>query len=291
MTDTLPWNLGDPALNTWILSWESHALMHDPAGFFDGNIFHPFGSAILYSEMMLPLVPAFAVVRSLGGSAVFAHNLLILLLSLLCLVTTYLLGRRLVGHRRVAVLAAFVFSFSGYVFEHMSHLQLLTLGSFPLAFLLLFVALERQRVRDGVLLGVATFALATACLYYGAIWGLCLLAVLAVELVRQHGRPGTAWWRTMGAAALTAGALLVPLVLVYLRFQSSSGFQRPLVSAFGLKLRDLVAPAPGTWLYDGLYRQAGASRGGARGARVLPRVRGAGSGVVGLAAALMHWRR
>src|SRR5688572_20863368 len=37
MTGTLPWNLGDPALNTWILSWESHALLHDVGGFFEGN--------------------------------------------------------------------------------------------------------------------------------------------------------------------------------------------------------------------------------------------------------------
>lgn len=256
MTGTLPWNLGDPALNTWILSWESHALLHDVGGFFDGNIFYPFGSSILYSEMMLPLVPVFATVLALGGSAVFAHNLIVILLSILCLVTTYLLARRLIGHRGVAVLAAFVFSFSGYVFEHMSHLQLLTLGSFPLAFLLLFVALETQRIRDGVLLGLATFALATACLYYGAIWALCLVSVLAVELVRRRGHPGAAWWRTVGAAALTAGVLLIPLALVYLQFQSTAGFQRPMVAAYGLKLRDLVAPAPGTWLYQSLYERA-----------------------------------
>ena len=158
-------------------------------GFFEGNIFHPFGEAIKYSEMMLPLVPLFGLVDALSGNPILAHNLTILGLSLLCLISTYRLALRLVGGM-ASIVAAVSFTFSGYVFMHQSHLQLLTLGFFPLAFLALFRLLERQRVRDGVWLGVCSALLTTASFYYGAIWFVCLGVVLLVDVFRLRW-PGT----------------------------------------------------------------------------------------------------
>jgi hypothetical protein len=256
VSSTLPWNLGDPALNTWIVSWQNHALWHDAGHYFNGNMFYPFGDSLLYSELILPLVPVFSVVIAMGGSPIVAHNVGILLLALLCLTTTYLLAHRLLARRDVAVLSALMFSFSGYVFMHVGHLQLLTLGFFPLALLVLFVTLERPTIVHGVLLGLATFALTTGCLYYGAIWGLSLVAVLATELIRQRARPGRPWWTSLGAAALIAGFLLAPIALAYMRFQHRVGFRRPLVPSYGLNPRDLITPAAGTWLYRGLLERA-----------------------------------
>lgn len=256
LTSTLPWNLGDSSLNTWILGWESHALINEPQNFFDGNIYYPYGRAITYSEMILPAVPVFGLVFGLSDNAVLAHNVVILALAVFSLIATYLLARRLVGSN-VAVIAALGFTFSGYVFMHMGHIQLLTIGFFPLALLALFRALERQRVTDGVYLGISTALLTTACLYYGSIWLLSLPFVVLVDLSRRR-RPPHGWWAAMGTAALVSGALIGPFAYAYAKFQKEVGSSRIATESDGLKLLDMVTPAPGSLLYQGLNESTSA---------------------------------
>jgi hypothetical protein len=253
--DTLPGNLGDPALNTWVLSWESHALVNEPTNFFNGNIFHPYGEAIKYSEMMLPVVPLFGLVFAISGSAVLAHNLAIIGLIVFCLIATYLLARRWVGPV-FAVVAAVSFSFSGYVFMHQGHLQLLTLGFFPLSFLALFRALEKRRIKDGLWLGICTALLTTGSLYYGAIWCVCLFVVVLVDLVRLK-RPNRQWWYTIGTASAVTAVLVGPIAFVYTEFSNRIPFGRE-VGGLGLNVIDFLTPAPGSLLYGGLVQWAAA---------------------------------
>jgi len=249
LASTLPGDLGDPTLNTWILSWEAHALISEPSQFFEGNMFHPYGEAIKYSETMLPLVPFFAVIFLLSGEPVLAHNLVLLGLAVFCFVNTYLLAKRLAGPW-TAVVAAVSFTFSGYVFMHKSHLQLMTLGFFPLAFLSLFNALDRRRTSDGVLLGLCTALLTTAAVYYGAVWFVCLGVVIVVDLVRIR-RPGRDWWRTLAAAAAVVILLVGPLAYLYASFHSRVPFHRD-VDGLGLNPIDFLTPGPGSLVYAGL---------------------------------------
>lgn len=253
LTTTLPWNLGDPALNTWILSWEWQALTSRPLELFQGNIFHPYGDAIKNSETMLPLVPVFGVIEWASGSSIVAHNVLILILAGFSVLTTYLLGRRVVGPLEAGV-AAVAFSFSGYVFMHQSQLQLLTLGFFPLAFLLLLRALERQELRDGIWLGVSSALLTTASLYYGSIWFLCLLTVVLADLIRRR-RPPRSWWRTLAVAGGVIAATVGPIAYVYARFQSEGQLFRE-VGGLGLNPIDFLTPSPTTLVYPALFEWA-----------------------------------
>lgn len=167
LTTTFPWNLGDPALGTWILAWEWHSLLNEPSRFFDGNVFLPYGEALKYSDLILPAMPFFALVSTLSQSVIVAHDATILALSLFCVIATYLLARRLIRGPDVVITVA-AFSFSGYVFIHQSHLQLLTLGFFPLAFLTLLRTLDERRIREGVWLGLSSGLLALASFYYAS---------------------------------------------------------------------------------------------------------------------------
>jgi hypothetical protein len=255
LSSTLPGNLGDPALTTWILSWEWHAITTEPTRFFNGNILHPFGEAIKYSDTMLPLVPFYGTISALTGSPLLAHNLTLLGLSLFCLTTTYLLAERLIG-RSVAWVAAISFSFSGFVFMHQTHLPLLTLGLFPLAFLWLFRALERQRASDGVMLGIVSALLATGSLYFGAAWFVCMFTVAIGDLASLR-KPNRAWWLTMGSAALVALSLLGPIAYIYSEFQR----RVPIVRDMNFNVLspiDFVTPAPRSFLYEPLYNWANA---------------------------------
>jgi hypothetical protein len=252
VTATLP-DLGDPALNSWILSWETHALVDEPTNFFEGNIFYPDTEAIKYSEIMLPIVPLFGITAALSGNPVLAYNVATLGLALFCLGTTYFLAKRMVGGL-CAVVAALSFSFSGYVFMHQGHVQLLTLGFFPLAFLTLFRALDRRRLRDGVWLGVASALLTLGSFYYGAIWFLCLFVLVGVDLIRSR-QPDRGWWYTLTTALAVIAVTVGPIAAVYAEFNSRVPFDRE-VGGLGLNAIDFLTPAPGSFLYEGLLNWA-----------------------------------
>lgn len=249
LATTLPHNLGDPALVTWILSWQTHAVLNDPQAWFDGNIFHPHGQALGYSELLLPLVPPFGLVLSITGNPLLAHNLVLLGLLLGSLLATHLLARRLGMGHVASFLAAFAFTFGAYTFAHASHLQLLTFGSFPLGLLALHSLYRHRRRRDGVLVGVVSAGLVTACLYYGVIWVvyLAVAAALYSAAVLLRRRPGQLV--PLAVAAITTAVLLAPVGLLLLGFQQDVGFGRPLVEGSGLAVADLLTPAPGSFLY------------------------------------------
>ena len=249
-SSTLPWNLGDPALGTWILAWEWHSILDEPTRFFEGNIFHPYGEALKYSDLILPALPIFGVVQALSQSVIVAHNATIITLSVSSVAFTYCLARRLI-HGSAAIIPALAFSFSGFVFMHQSHIQLLTLGFFPLGFLALFRTLENKRIRDGVWLGLVSSLLTMASFYYAAIWFVCLAVVVIVDAVRLRG-PGREWWFAVGSGAAVTALLVAPIALLYGSFQARVPFNRE-VGGLGLNPSDLITPAPGSVLYSGLF--------------------------------------
>lgn len=252
LENTLPQNLGDPALLTWLLAWQSHALVNSPGSWFDGNIFITHGMALGYSETMLPAVPVFALVYFVTGDAIVAHNVLILTLLLFSMWMTFLLARHLHLDRITALLSATAFTFSGFTFAHAGHTQLLTMGFFPLATLMLLRLLERRRVRDGVWFGVASAALITACLYYAVVWAAISAVVVVGDLARKRFRAGAAWWRSAATAAVTTGVCSAPVLLAYARFQSQVSFTRTIPEGSWLSLSDLAAPPTGSARYAAL---------------------------------------
>ena len=53
LTTAVPNDIGDPLLNTWILAWDTHALLTDPLNLFNANIFHPLPNTLAYSEHLI----------------------------------------------------------------------------------------------------------------------------------------------------------------------------------------------------------------------------------------------
>lgn len=256
LTDTLPSNLGDPALNTWILAWQSHAIANDPGQWFNGNIFVTHGLALGYSETMLPLLPFFAVVYWATGNAVLAHNLLILALLYFSMATTYLLGRYVRLKPIPALVAATGFTFTGFTYSHVAHTQLLTIGCFSLALHLLLRMLERRRTADGVWFGLASAGLIMACLYYAVVWVVMVAAVLVASLLMHRGRPERSWWQVTAVGAATTALVSAPVLGLYAWFQSRIHFERTLGPGTAWSLTDLAAPPVGSSWYGTAAREA-----------------------------------
>jgi len=72
-------DLGDPALNTWILAWDVHSLTTDPLNLFNTNIFYPFKNTLAFSEHLIAdMLVAFPVIL-ITHNPILAYNSILFL--------------------------------------------------------------------------------------------------------------------------------------------------------------------------------------------------------------------
>ncbi|MEI6244125.1 MAG: hypothetical protein WCQ64_03675, partial [Acidobacteriota bacterium] len=95
----LPSDLGDPALNTWILWWNAHAVPMTDA-WWNAPMFAPAPNAFALSESLLALTPLTTPLIRAGASPVAAYNVVYLLAGPLSALGAYLLAWRLTHRRR-----------------------------------------------------------------------------------------------------------------------------------------------------------------------------------------------
>jgi hypothetical protein len=252
----LPANLGDPALIVWILRWGAHSLTTSPLHYFDAGIFWPHRAALAYSDPITPLVPVYALFYGVTGSWAMALNLSVLSLVLFTLSTTYALARFLTGRTDAAIIAALGLGAGAYAQAHFGHIQLQTMGFLPLGFLLLFKLLDRPRMSTAVLLAVTNAALVLSALYYGAIYAVCVVVIVGAFFLARRFRPGPGLIVPLLVTGALTGVLLAPAAVSYLKAQHDQHLVRGLEPGYGLNPADLVTPALGNALYEGIHRSS-----------------------------------
>ncbi len=199
-------DLGDPVLFGWSWNWIRDALFSNPARLYDGNIFWPHPLTVAYTDNMVVLLAPFSVLRALGASWALELNLLTLGMLGFSLAATYALAHRLVRRVDAAVFAAVAYTFSGFTYAHLGHLQLLLLGQFPLGVLLAFRWFERRRPLDALWFGLANASFFLGSLYYAAIWTVCVAVIVVGYLLARGFRPGRRFWSGLAIVAV-AGAV------------------------------------------------------------------------------------
>lgn len=250
LTTTYP-NLGDDVFLTWSISWTGHALATNPLHFADANIFWPHTNSLAYADNLMVLLAPFALIRAFGGSWALAMNVITLGALFLSLAATYSLTRWLTDRTDASMLAAIAYTFGAFTFAHLGHTQLILLGFFPLAFLLLFRFLERPTIAAAVLLGAMNVAMSIGALYYVAIFGVCVAVIVVGYLIvrrRELGRDLLRGFLVVGAISLVA----IPFLMPYYEL----GLTRTLEPRLRLMPEDLVTPAVGSFLYPGLDERA-----------------------------------
>lgn len=224
--DTYLNDWGDPLLNAWILSWDTHALVTPGLSLFNAPIFHPEPLTLAYSEHMIVNAIMAWPVLWLGYNALVAHNVLFLLTFALSGLGGYLLGYQLTGRRAAAWLVGLGFAFSAFRFGHLGHLQILSCQFMP--FVLLYLHRWQRAPRWGWALGFGFFWLLQilSCGYHA------LFISLAVGLfLIYYGLPGR-WWRQrarllqLGAVCLGILLLVAPFFYPYLQVKRQQGFVR-----------------------------------------------------------------
>ena len=207
LNQAVPHDIGDPLLNTWILAWDSHALLTRPLSLFQANIYHPLPNTLAFSEHLISTALLALPLQLLLGEPVVAYNLSLLATFPLTGFGMYLLTRRWTRRRGPAIVAGLIFAFGPYRFAALAHLQLLTIQWLPLA-LLFFDKLLTHPGRPskpprawsaafGLFLGLQILASWYVAIYTGLI--LAIYTVTAL-LLRRTG------WSQLRGPAVTPGA-------------------------------------------------------------------------------------
>lgn len=197
----------NPLLIAWALSWQSQALLDDPANFATANIYHPDPGSLLFGEAGFGALPYFLPVFAVTGNPILAANITFLGCTLLTALSIHWVAWRWTASTTSAALAATMYLTTRWVLwvGAPCAINYAVLQYFPL---IIFFAAERSRpLRTEVLL-VALVVLQGQTGLYAAAAVLAPLGVLAISR-SLRGRTRADGLRLLTACAASSFVLLI----------------------------------------------------------------------------------
>src|SRR5688572_28903530 len=222
MASVLPNDAGDPALNTWILWWNTQRMPFSTA-WWNAPVFFPAPGVLSFSENLLGLSLIASPLYWLGAGPQTAYNIVFFLTFPLSAFGAYLLGYELTKRRDAAFIAGLLFGFAPYRIAHLPQIQ--SLASFPMPFALL--GLHRY-LRDPRPKWLALFAagwfLQGLCngyylLFFSVFVGLWIVWFASPWSQRRQ-------FLAISLAWVIAVIPILPLLLRYRAIHASFGFAR-----------------------------------------------------------------
>ena len=214
---TSPWLVPahqDPLFSAWRLyQWTRTLASGAPDGLFAGNIFHPAGDVLLYSDAIaLPALLGAPFIAA-GVPVALVYSGLVWAAYVTAGLAMYGCAREIAGSRWGALVAAAIFTGAPARLDHVMHLELLWTAWMPLA-VLATARILRGRCRAVWLLGGSLAAQFLCCIYYGVFLFTVWPMVAGLEWLRTRPRLDGATVRrgavALALAALVAGAYAVP---------------------------------------------------------------------------------
>jgi hypothetical protein len=190
---------GEVLLTAWQLNWFQHALLTNPLGWADANIFFPYDSASTFNDLLV----THAVVTlpaAWSDSPVLALNLAFLGGFVLCGLCTYALVLELTGNRWAAAVSGTLFALTPFRFLHVGHLSIAAAWGIPLFFWALLRHQREPSWRAAVVCVASGLAVALSSLYHAAY--LAPVIPLVVWFGARRGPGGRAVWLPLIAAGL-----------------------------------------------------------------------------------------
>ena len=134
-TRTLPSDVLDTLLTTWVISWDADRLRHGLAGVWNAPIYFPYLRTLAYSENLFGVAFLVAPVYWISGNPVLTYNVAFLFAFTLAGTGMYVLVRRLTGSRVAAAVAGAYYAFCPYrtAQAQLAHIQMLATGWLPIA--------------------------------------------------------------------------------------------------------------------------------------------------------------
>jgi hypothetical protein len=161
----LPHDVGDPALNTWILWWNAHSVPFTQS-WWNAPAFYPVRGTLAFSENLLGLSVLASPLQWIGVSPTAAYNIVFLLTFPLCGVAMYLLAHELTHRSDAAFVAGLLYAFAPYRIAQLPHIQVLAAYGMPMALFALHRFIGDGRRKWLLLFGVSWLLQAISNGYY-----------------------------------------------------------------------------------------------------------------------------
>ncbi len=258
---TIAADLGDPAFNCWVLMWTAGVVLRAAKGdvaalhqFWNGNIFYPAPLTLAYSEHLTPQMLQMLPVYAAGGNILLCYNLLFLSTFVVAGVGMFVFVRDLTGRPLAAFAAGLAFAFAPYRIGQFSHLQVLSTGWMPLAFVGLRRYLVTRRTRPLVGGAAALAAQGLSCGYFLAFFPPFAAAYCLYEMTRRRLLGDRRVWTGLTLAAVGTAIVVAPFVWPYVRLnrQGDGVGVRSIgdVEMFSADARDFVTASPAARVLD-----------------------------------------
>lgn len=247
---SVPNDLGDPLLNTYLLAWNARTLPLTER-WWSVPQFYPQRGVTAYSEHLLGLSPLTTPVIWLTGNPLLAYNTAFFLSFVLCGLSAHVLAYVLTRRHDVGLLAGLAFAFAPYRMSQIAHLPVLSAYWMPLSLVGLHLYFADWRARWLVLFGVAWLMQALSCGYYlfylSALIGLWLLWFVI-------GRERWSAVLRVMAVGMLAGLAMAPIASGYVTYQRAAGLRRSPdeIEAFSADIASVLKAPDSLWVWGWL---------------------------------------
>lgn len=244
---TLPNDLGDPLLNTWILWWNSKALPLTES-WWNAPAFYPTEGVLSFSETLLSIAIITNPLLWMGASPAGAYNVAFVLSFAASAMTAYVLCRECTGSRAAALVGGAYFGFGPHRAAHLAQIQIMWAWWIPLLFFALFRYRATARPAYLVLVAAAWIGMAMSSVYsllFGsvgaALWG-------GWFLLNRHGLNRLA---VLVAVGLASALVVMPILLPYAAWHEYYGFRRNIgeMESFSADVLSLLDGAHTLWTW------------------------------------------
>jgi len=213
---------GDPALNSWVLWWNSSVVPFSTA-WWNAPAFFPSPGVTTFTELLLGVWPLASPIVWMTGNAILAHNLLFLLAFPLSAFSAYLLALELTDDPQASFPAGMAYGFAPYRVAQIPHLQVLLAFWMPLALFSLHRYLRTRQPRWLVLLAVSWVGQALTNGYFFLFFGVLTGAWLAWFATSRRDRSAVL---AVGGTLAACTAAVAPVFLAYRTVHASYGITR-----------------------------------------------------------------
>ena len=219
-TRTLPSDLGDTLLTTWIVSWDADRLRHGLRGLWDAPIFFPYRNTLAFSETLLGVAVFVAPVYWITVDPVLTYNVAFMLSFVIAGIGMYLLTRELTGNRAPAFAAGMYYAFGPLRMSQISHIQLLATGWIPFALWGLHRYFSTRQFR-WLIVFAGSWVLQTLSNTYAGYFIAVPIAIVVVDGVVRATGARTRVLLQLTIAGLLVVAALAPAALAYYRARTA----------------------------------------------------------------------
>ncbi|MDY6794595.1 MAG: glycosyltransferase family 39 protein [Actinomycetota bacterium] len=255
MQDTVISSHVDNLLNTWIMSWDGHAVATNPTALFQANINYPSSDSLAFSEHLFSFAIVAELIAIITGNAVFAYNFVSLIAFALCGYTMYLLVKYLTGNRWGALAAGVFFALVPYHFSTIVHVHVSAYCLQPLLLLFLFKYFDRGKVVDLAGLGLTFLAQSLLSWYQLAFCSIPIALFLLWQLISHRRREKVKQFVLAIAVLLLCMMIIIPFAIPYFRLhrEMPEKESEPAINVIAhASIKDYLRVLPQNWLYDKL---------------------------------------